>query len=300
MKRDISHNELGDLMETFALVGPSGSGKSHRALLVAHEHNIDLIIDDGLAIKGSQVIAGISAKKQPTKVGAIKTALFSCPNHAKQVREAIKASGAAKILILGTSNGMIEKIAGRLELEMPQKIIYINEIASEKEIELARTTRKKYGTHIVPAPTLAVKPKFSGILIKPFKLFHSKDNQQWPNKSNIYMEQTVVRPTFSYLGKFYIANSVMTDIIKHSVIISDLPARIIKVDIKTYPEGIIVYIEMLISGTALLKNKSITSEFNIPYIVKNAQKSILKNVEYMTSINVLSINVTVKSFYFND
>ena len=34
-------------MEIMALVGASGTGKSHRALVVAHEHNIDTIIDDG-------------------------------------------------------------------------------------------------------------------------------------------------------------------------------------------------------------------------------------------------------------
>ena len=36
-----------------ALVGPSGTGKSHRALWVAKEHNIDYIIDDGLLIRAT-------------------------------------------------------------------------------------------------------------------------------------------------------------------------------------------------------------------------------------------------------
>ena len=33
-------------MEVLALVGPSGTGKSHRALLVAHNNQADAIIDD--------------------------------------------------------------------------------------------------------------------------------------------------------------------------------------------------------------------------------------------------------------
>ena len=33
-------------MEVVAFVGPSGTGKSHRALAVAHEHKSEAIIDD--------------------------------------------------------------------------------------------------------------------------------------------------------------------------------------------------------------------------------------------------------------
>ena len=35
-------------MEVIAFVGSSGTGKSHRALVVAHENNIECIIDDGI------------------------------------------------------------------------------------------------------------------------------------------------------------------------------------------------------------------------------------------------------------
>ena len=41
-----------------AFVGPSGTGKSYRAQMVANENNINYIIDDGLLIKGNEVIAG--------------------------------------------------------------------------------------------------------------------------------------------------------------------------------------------------------------------------------------------------
>lgn len=54
-------------MDTIALVGPSGTGKSHRALIVAHEYDVDTIIDDGLLIKDSKIIAGYSAKKSQAK-----------------------------------------------------------------------------------------------------------------------------------------------------------------------------------------------------------------------------------------
>lgn len=51
-------------MEVYALVGPSGTGKSHRAMVVAYENGIDTVIDDGLLIRDGMKIAGKSAKEK--------------------------------------------------------------------------------------------------------------------------------------------------------------------------------------------------------------------------------------------
>ena len=67
---------FGNKIKVYAFVGPSGTGKSYRAQMVASEKNINYIIDDGLLIKENEVIAGESAKKAPTKVGTVKHALF--------------------------------------------------------------------------------------------------------------------------------------------------------------------------------------------------------------------------------
>ena len=55
-------------IRVYAFVGPSGTGKSYRAQMVASENNINYIIDDGLLVKDNNVIAGNSAKKAPTKI----------------------------------------------------------------------------------------------------------------------------------------------------------------------------------------------------------------------------------------
>ncbi|MBC7331818.1 MAG: hypothetical protein H5T91_05265, partial [Synergistetes bacterium] len=49
-------------MEIYAFVGPSGTGKSQRALPLAISYGIRYIIDDGLLIKDGRIIAGFSAK----------------------------------------------------------------------------------------------------------------------------------------------------------------------------------------------------------------------------------------------
>ena len=77
-------------LKVFALVGPSGTGKSYRAQMVANERNINYIIDDGLLIKDNEVIAGSSAKKAATKIETVKHALFSKPEQQAEIKKIIK------------------------------------------------------------------------------------------------------------------------------------------------------------------------------------------------------------------
>ena len=121
-------------MDVIALVGPSGTGKSHRALMVAHRHDADAIIDDGILIKDGKIIAGNSAKKEKSKIMAVRRAIFVLPGHAESVREAISQVEPHRILILATSENMAQKIAKRLQLPPIAKIVRIEDIATMDEM----------------------------------------------------------------------------------------------------------------------------------------------------------------------
>ena len=60
------NDRINDKIKVYAFVGPSGTGKSYRAQMVANAKGVEYIIDDGLLICGNEVVAGISAKKAPT------------------------------------------------------------------------------------------------------------------------------------------------------------------------------------------------------------------------------------------
>ena len=77
-------------IKTYAFIGPSGTGKSYRAQYVAGQRNINFIIDDGLLIKDNQVIAGVSAKKAPTKIETVRNALFGVEEKKLEVQKAIR------------------------------------------------------------------------------------------------------------------------------------------------------------------------------------------------------------------
>lgn len=159
-------------MEVVAFVGPSGTGKSHHAIGVAFDNRCDAIIDDGLLIKGTKILAGTSAKNEDNRIQAVKRAIFTDEGHAQAVREALATNNIHRLLIIATSDNMINKIIGRLKLDKPVKTVYINQIASKAEIKKARHARLQEGKHIVPVPTIELKPHFTGYFADlPYNIF---------------------------------------------------------------------------------------------------------------------------------
>ena len=114
-------------VKVFALVGRSGTGKSYHSKQVAAKQKIDLIIDDGLLIKGDRIIAGHSAKEDPNFISAVRTAVFDDEDHKRAIESAMLKEKYKRILIIGTSEKMINKICARLELPMPEKVIHIED-----------------------------------------------------------------------------------------------------------------------------------------------------------------------------
>ena len=155
-------------IKVYAFVGPSGTGKSYRAQMVAGEKNVNYIIDDGLLIKDNQVIAGESAKKAATKVATVKHALFYDDNEKEVIKRAIKKYKPEGILILGTSDGMVQKIAANLGLPEIIETVYISDVATEYEMKTARRIRETEGKHVIPVPTFEIKKDFSRLFIRSF------------------------------------------------------------------------------------------------------------------------------------
>ena len=167
-------------IKVYAFVGPSGTGKSYRAQMVASEKNIRYIIDDGLLIRDHEIVAGISAKKAQTKIETVKHAIFLDEERKIEMCNAIKKYKPESILILGTSDGMVEKIAHNLELPKIEEIIYITDVATKQEMETARRIRQTEGKHVIPVPTFEIKKDFSGYLLDPLQIFKTKGKGQKP------------------------------------------------------------------------------------------------------------------------
>ncbi|MDP2857357.1 MAG: Asp23/Gls24 family envelope stress response protein [Bacillota bacterium] len=267
-------------MQVFALVGQSGTGKSHHASLLANELGTDLIVDDGLAIMEGKILAGQSSKREQSRLAAVRRAIFSDPGHAAEVREKIREVSPDNVLIIGTSRAMVNRIAEALAIPEPQKYVDIREVATHDEIRRALKVRKEQGKHVIPAPTLEVRRSFSGYLVDPLRFFIPKRSNQ---SANLVVEKSVVRPTWSSFGRFYIADSVVGAIAVKSCREIDGMARVRKVVVESTDEGVNVDLEVAIKHGVM------------PFeVLGKAQKHVKKMVEYCTALNVLSVDVAAR------
>jgi uncharacterized alkaline shock family protein YloU len=268
----------GGILQVVALIGKSGTGKSHKALSVAGQNDIEMIIDDGLLIYGNRVVAGTSAKREDTKFAAVRRAVFFDPEHANEVRKKIGEINPDAILILGTSKKMVKRICDALSLPEPSKIIRIEDISTPQEIKNANKSRYIEGKHIIPVPTPEIKRHFSGYLLDSLKIFYKKGK-----RSKVVAEKSVVRPTYSYLGKYTISDTVINQIALYVAHQVDGVAQGGRVFIENYDDGIVLNVDLVVEYG-----------LNIREILLHVQKKVAESVEYMTAINVLKTNVTAQ------
>lgn len=262
-------------MKIYALVGASGTGKSYKALEVAYENEIDYIVDDGILIHKNKVIAGISAKKAKTVIEAVKTAIFNKNEHMEDVKNKIKEENIGKLLILGTSKKMINQIIDRLDLNEIYKVIYIEDVSTNEEIYKAKYSRKK-GNHIIPVPTVQIKHMTSGLSINPIRRFLKKNNE----KRKLF-EKTIVRPNFSYIGKFYISEEVIPQILAYEIEKCRKIEKIVKIDVNNSNNNVNIYINVVINDVTVIKE------------IESLQHILIKAIEKMTLINVEKIDIYI-------
>jgi uncharacterized alkaline shock family protein YloU/adenylate kinase family enzyme len=268
--------------KVYAFVGPSGTGKSYRAQMVANEKNIKYIIDDGLLIRENEIVAGISAKKAQTKIETVKQAIFLDESRKIEMCNAIKKYKPESILILGTSDDMVKKIAHNLNLPEIEEIIYITDVATKQEMETARRIRQTEGKHVIPVPTFEIKKDFSGYLLDPLQIFKTKGRGQKP----YIAEKSIIRPTFSYLGNFTISDSVFKEIVEY--LASKMPEihKVLRTRANNTPEGPVIYMEV-----------SVVYGYNVMEGLAEFKRRAKKEIENLTAMNVQSIDVVAKNIY---
>lgn len=273
-------------MEVVAFVYPSGTGKSHRAIGVAFDNRCDAIIDDGLLIKGTKILAGTSAKNEENRIQAVKRAIFTDDEHARAVREALKASGIKRLLIIATSDNMIKKIVSRLEISAPMKTVYISQIATKSEIKKARHSRLHDGKHIVPVPTVELKPHFTGYFADlPYNIFSRQRRQEKE------ADRSIVRPAFSFYGKLLIADGAIEDIIEIIGAKMDAVSKVTSIKVRRRSDnskGIVIAVEVILFYGVKI--------FDVTH---QLQAKIKEKVEYMTAMKVKNVNVSIRSLLVN-
>ena len=269
-------------MEVFGFIGASGTGKSHHALVVAYDHDIQTIIDDGLLIDHNRIVAGRSAKEETNRLKAVRRAIFNKPEDAAAMRAALARVHPPKLLILGTSKHMIHRICQALDLPEASQFIRIEDVSCPSEIAKARAIRLKEGKHIIPVPTMELKSHFHGYLLDPIRSFLSGRGGR---KSGV--EQSVVRPVFSYYGKLVFSDDVLFALVRHTLKGMSGIARVNRVKVaKNYLSHA--------NGLAIILTLTIYYGENIRQLLRRVKDEVQQSVEYTTGMSVDVMKITIR------
>ena len=273
-----------------ALVGESGTGKSFRSKLVAQKYGVDLIIDDGLLIRDNRILAGHSAKKEHSFLAAVKVALFDEKSHRDEVARRLQNEKYKRILLLGTSEKMVYKIAARLQLPQPSKIIKIEDVATQEEIDRAIRTRRIEGKHVIPVPSIEVKRSYPNIFYDAIRIFKRRMAPAGigpiPSKLTLGVptlhEKSVVRPEYSKRGKVIISETALSQMVIYCVDEYNKNIRIKKIMVKDADMGYRLVITI-----------------DVPYGIQlggnihELQVYIIENIERYTGILIEEVNIII-------
>jgi adenylate kinase family enzyme len=269
-------------IKVFALIGNSGTGKSFRAKLIAQKYEIDYIIDDGLLIRDDRILAGHSAKKEKTFMAAIKVALFDGKAHRDEVATKLQGEKTKRILILGTSEKMVNKIASRLQLPAPSKIIKIEDISTQEEIERAIHTRHIEGKHVIPVPSIEIKRSYPNIFFNAIKILRNKKGPVGLGATPSVHEKSVVRPEYSKRGKVIISQAALSQMVIHCIDEYNKNIKIKKIVVKDDEIGYRLVITIDVPfGTQLGGN------------IHELQRYLIDNIGRYTGILIEEVNIII-------
>lgn len=268
-------------VKVFALVGKSGTGKSFRAKLVAENYRIEYLVDDGLLIRGEQILAGKSAKQAINYVGAIKTALFDDLEHRQEVAEAIRKEKPRRILLIGTSQKMVQKMSVRLNLPEVSKFILIEEVASKEEIEKAIQFRKE-GKHVIPVPAIEVEKDYSKIFLDSIKILF-KHGLGKKKESRVY-EKSVVRPDFdtSQHGSVTISEAALSQMVLHCIDEHTGNLQVTKIRVRNHRGQ--YYLKIYVDAPL---DENLSSELH------GLQKYIIDRIKRFTGILIQELSISI-------
>lgn len=274
----------------FAFHGPSGTGKSFRAKLVAQQYGIKAIIDDGLLIHDDEILAGKSAKLEKNYMGAVRTALFDDKEHRDAVARAIQKNRIKKVLILGTSEKMVNKIAVRLQLPLPEKYIKIEEISTPEQMEEARRSRQIEGKHVIPVRAYEVKNQSTSkifydsirvstaknkIIAKILSKFLGKSDSS-PSQNTKLFEKSLVRPAFSQQERKECSHAVLAQMTMSFIGEFNEHVRIKKLTVKNEKNG---YTFIMTVDVPLGKELTQISEELKSFVIEMIEKKLKLRIE---------------------
>ena len=200
------------------------------------------------------------------------------------MRRALATHQPTTLMILGTSDGMLEKICQNLWLNPPSMLIKIEDVSTDEERRQAKQTRMTEGKHTIPVPSMEIKHEFSGYFANPIsRLRRRLDRDRGVQPVVPDSERTVVRPTFSSLGSYSISDEAMRMMVE--IVLRRVRGVAGMAGFVTSNE---------IAGVVIDLELSLYYGFNAQQVLRDAQSRVSSQIEEYTSINVIAVNVKAR------
>ena len=205
----------------------------------------------------------------------------------EEVKKAILEIQPHRILIIGTSENMVQKIAKTLGLPSIQQIVRIEDIASRSEIETAQFHRLKEGKHIIPVPTIELKSHFSGFLVNPLQSIFKQSSVRRRKLG----EKSIVRPVFSYYGKLIIDDKVIQAIVEKIIKAREFVKSLKNITVNHVLRGD--------AGNGLTISCEVVLSYgnHIPTLIRQTQSYVRDAVEFTTGMIVHAVDISVRALY---
>ena len=177
---------------------------------------------------------------------------------------------------------MVMKIAMRLQLPQPSKIIHIEEIATKEELEIAAKSRHVEGKHVIPVPSIEVKKTYPQIFSNSMHDFFSKGLFHKKNGKGKLIEKSIVQPEFSKKGRVEISEAALTQMVMHCVSECSPDVKVKKISIKTDARGYRLIVTIDVPFGTQLTGK-----------VHKLQQYIIDKIETFTGILIEEVSIVI-------
>ena len=277
-----NNSQVFSHITTIAFVGPAGTGKSHRAQVVAAKAGAQYIIDDGLIIYKGTIVCGRSAKSENNKVSAIRRAIFDYDDHRIIARNFLQDIPPSTLMIIATSDKMINTITDRLSLPAPSRYIKIEDVSTPKEIMEARRERRSKGLHVIPVSRLVVQKNFAGKVLGQLK-------DIWQFAIDDFGEKSIVKPPFSFNGTLKIEKEALFQLTEHITKTLQQVDSIGNIQIETKNgENLIVEVAIVAKiGTMSLRK-----------LAEELKRRVFLSLSYFTGLDVSRVSVVILEVKF--
>jgi hypothetical protein len=164
----------------------------------------------------------------------------------------------------------------------PSKIVKIEDIATQEEIDKAMRTRRIEGKHVIPVPSIEIKRSYPNIFLDAIRIFRRHGSPQTIGPTPKVHEKSVVRPEYSKRGKVIISETALSQMVMHCV---DEYMQNIRI------KKIVVHDREM--GYSLAITVDVPYDIPLGGNIHDLQQYIIDNIERYTGILIEEVNIII-------